>query len=247
MSKLIYINGDSSDRDNSISIPVGNLRVIEAITSSTFYLWHDGPQGAYNRISFTNGVSGKDFKKLCKDFVKAVNNDKTNRVVLVDKFEGTSFSNEVNTSALSLSYTTFTANETISGDLTVDGTATVEGIVYTSASVVATAAGDGAGVIGSGVSMVTVASSNADHIVTLPTPSIGQIIYIVEATGVGYELRSNDPENVSINGGAGVGYESAIAGATAYIRCVAVSTTAWVVSQFAAAGTESAVEVANNT
>lgn len=247
MSKLIYINGDSSDRDNSISIPVDNLRVIEAVNSSTFNLWHDGAQGAYNQISFTNGISGKDFKKLCKDFVKAVNSDKTNRVVLVDKFEGTSFSNEVNTSALNLVYTTFTANETISGDLTVNGTATVEGIVYTSATRIATAAGDGNGVIASGVSMVTVASANADHIVTLPIPSIGQIIYIVEPIGVGYELRSNDPATVSINGGAGIDYESAIAGATEYIRCVAVSTTKWIVSQFAADGTESAAEAANNT
>ena len=77
MSKLIYINGDSSDRDNSISIPVDNLRVIEAVSSTTFNLWHDGAQGAYNQISFANGISGKDFKKLCKDFVKAVNSDKT--------------------------------------------------------------------------------------------------------------------------------------------------------------------------
>ena len=244
MSKLIYINGDSSDRDNSRSIPVGNLRVIEAVSSTAFNLWHDGAEGAYNKISFIAGISGKDFKKLCKDFVKAVNSDKTNRVVLLDKFEGTSFSNEVNTSAVSTSYTTFAANETISGDLTVEGAATVEAIVYESSAVAATVGG---GAIGSKSSMVTVASANADHIVSLPTPSLGQIIYIVEPTGSGYELRSNDPPNVSINGGSGTDYESAIAGATAYIRCVAVSTTAWIVSQFAADGTESAVEAANNT
>ena len=290
MSKLIYINGDPLDRDNSRSIPVGNIRVIEAINAFTFHLWHDGAQGAYNKIVFTNGISGKDFKKLCKDFVKAVNSDKTNRVVLVDKFEGTSFSNEVNTSALSTSYTSFTANETISGDLTVDGTVsaatgstigdltlangsitdssgaidfgdenlsttgtlsagntTVDGLVHDPVTVTATAAGDGTGVIASGKSMVKVTSSDANHIVTLPTPSIGQIIYIVEDGTTGYELRSSSPATISINGGSGSDYESAIAGATAYIRCVAVSTTAWVANQFAAAGTESAVEAANNT
>lgn len=289
MSKLIYINGDTGDRDNSRSIPVDHLRVIEAVSATSMNLFHAAPEGGYNKISFVNSIQTKDFKKLCKDFVKAVNSGKENEIVFVDRFEETSFTNEINFSGY-ITYTTFAGNETISGDLSITGTVsaatgstigdltladgsitdsggsidfgdenlsttgtlsagntTVDGLVHDPVTVTATAAGDGTGVIASGKSMVKVTSSDANHIVTLPTPSIGQIIYIVEDGTTGYELRSSTPTTISINGGSGADYESAIAGATAYIRCVAVSTTAWVANQFAAAGTESAVEAANNT
>tara|TARA_R100000951_G_C2622827_1_gene175055 strand:+ start:384 stop:1256 length:873 start_codon:yes stop_codon:yes gene_type:complete len=290
MSKLIYINGDSADRDLSTSIPVDHLRVIEAQSPNTCRLWHASPIGGYSSVICTNMISGKDFKELCKDFSKAVNSGKSNEIVFIDKFANTSFSNQVDISGASITYDSSAGNQTVSGDLSVTGTVsaatgsivgdltladgsitdssgaisfgdealsttgtlssgntTVDGLVYDPVIVTATAAGDGVGIIASGKSMVKVTSTDANHIVTLPIPSIGQVIYIVEDGTTGYELRSSTPASISINGGSGADFESAIAGATAYIRCLAVSTTAWIANQFAAAGTESAVEVANNT
>jgi len=291
MSKLIYINIDSSNRDNSTSIPVDHLRAIEATSVNSLKLWHASPIGGYSYVNCANITKGgKDFKELCKDFSKAVNSGKANEIVFIDKFANTSFSNQVNISEASVLYFSSDGNQTVSGDLTVTGTVsaatgstvgdltladgsitdssgaisfgdealsttgtlssgntTVDGLVYDPVIVTATAAGDGVGIIASGKSMVKVTSTDANHIVTLPTPSIGQVIYIVEDGTTGYELRSSTPASISINGGSGADFESAIAGATAYIRCLAVSTTAWIANQFAAAGTESAVEAANNT
>lgn len=111
-----------------------------------------------------------------------------------------------------------------------------------SVSVTATIDGAGTGTIADGTSYATVTSENADYIVVLPTPTPGNIVYIFVGAN-GYELRSSDPATVAINGGAGTDFESAI-GANVLVRCVCTSATSWVATQFAADGTESAVQPA---
>ena len=79
----------------------------------------------------------------------------------------------------------------------------------------------------------------------MPAPVVGNIIYIAETGTTGYELRTSNPASIGINGNSpSSGHESAIAGAVTYIKCVCVSSTSWICSQYAANGTESAVEAA---
>ena len=73
---------------------------------------------------------------------------------------------------------------------------------------------------------------------------VGNIIYIAETATTGYELRSSAPGTIGINGGTGAGAESAIDGAITYIRCVCVSSTSWIATQFDADGDESKVVAA---
>lgn len=96
---------------------------------------------------------------------------------------------------------------------------------------------------GTAVALVN-ADSDANHIIILPAPVVGNIITIIENGTTGYELRTSTPASIGINGGTGANAESAIAGATTYIRCVCVSSTSWIATQFAADGTESKVEAA---
>lgn len=105
-----------------------------------------------------------------------------------------------------------------------------------------TADGTGTGLIADGTTYVTVTSAGANNILTLPTPTPGNIVYAYVGAN-GYELRSDTPASVAINGGTGANAESAIA-ANTLIRCVCTSSTTWVCSQFAADGTESKVEAA---
>ena len=88
------------------------------------------------------------------------------------------------------------------------------------------------------------ADSDANHIVILPAPVVGNIINIIETATTGYELRSSTPASIAINGGTASNGESAIAGAITYIKCVCVSSTSWICSQYDADGDESKVEAA---
>ena len=88
------------------------------------------------------------------------------------------------------------------------------------------------------------ADSDANHIVILPAPIIGNVINIIETATTGYELRSSTPASIAINGGTASNGESAIAGAITYVKCVCVSSTSWICSQYDADGDESKVEAA---
>ena len=73
---------------------------------------------------------------------------------------------------------------------------------------------------------IIVTSADANHIVVLPTPTPGTIV-ILHNGATGYELRSNSPTTVLINGGTGgAAVESAIpANSTCVMFCV--TATAW--------------------
>lgn len=91
---------------------------------------------------------------------------------------------------------------------------------------VAVTATSGGADIPAGATFVTVTSSSVNHIVKLPAPVPGIIITLQNGT-TGYELRTSDPANISINGGKGENAESAIGGSTTAVL-ICVSPTEWV-------------------
>jgi len=130
--------------------------------------------------------------------------------------------------------------QTIAGAITA-----TTGVQSSAVSVTATDDGTGTGTIAAGTSVASInADSDANHIVILPAPVVGNIIYLIETGTTGYELRSSAPATIGINGGTGSNVESAVAGATTYVKCVCVSATNWICSQYDADGDESKVEAA---
>lgn len=89
----------------------------------------------------------------------------------------------------------------------------------------ATADGLTTGIIADTATHVTVTSANADHIVTLPTPTPGRML-VINVGANGFELRSTSPTTIAINGGTGAAAESAIA-ANSTILAICISATAW--------------------
>ena len=160
---------------------------------------------------------------------------------------------DISGSAVNISGSTGIHISSTSGGLDIDAASTsitgavtiATGIQSTAVARTATDDGSGNGTIAAGTSVVLVdADSDANHIIILPAPVVGNIITIIENGTTGYELRTSNPASIGINGGTGSGAESAIAGAITYIRCVCVSSTSWIATQFAADGTESKVEAA---
>ena len=94
--------------------------------------------------------------------------------------------------------------------------------------------------------MVTVdADSDANHIIILPAPTPGNIVYLLcggDATG--FELRSSAPATVGINGGVGTNAESAIGATAELVRCICVDATNWICSWWDADGDEAKVTAA---
>ncbi len=106
----------------------------------------------------------------------------------------------------------------------------------------ATAAGLTTGTIVNGNVFVPVTCDDANKIVILPAPIPGTIVKLLNGA-TGYELRSNSPTTVAINGGTGSAAESAI-GANIYAVLECVSATAWIGSTYTTAGVKGVVEVA---
>ena len=114
-----------------------------------------------------------------------------------------------------------------------------------SAAVVATDTGATTGTISDTATFVTVDNdSDANHIVVLPTPTPGREVWIAGAADGAFELRSSAPATVAINGGTGATAESAIAITDVLVRAFCSTATTWIVTCFAAAGTESAADAA---
>lgn len=116
------------------------------------------------------------------------------------------------------------------------------GFQTTATARTATADGLTTGLIADGTGFVTVTSADANHIITLPTPTPGARVVLRNA-GTGYELRSSAPTTVAINGGSGASAESAI-GANVLVTCVCGTATTWVCMNQSTNGTVSATEAA---
>lgn len=89
---------------------------------------------------------------------------------------------------------TSTGNGTVWGNLAVTGTSTLTGAVTATAGIQAgavavTAVATTGAAIPAWSTFVSVTSDNADKIVKLPTPVLWNIIYIQEASAVGFEVR----------------------------------------------------------
>jgi hypothetical protein len=110
------------------------------------------------------------------------------------------------------------------------------------ATITATSDGSGAGAISDEVEFATVASTDANNIVTLPPPVPNRVVALRNGA-TGYELRTTAPATVKINGGSGAAAESAIP-ANVLVVCVCDSATTWVCTQTATNGAATAVEVA---
>ena len=106
--------------------------------------------------------------------------------------------------------------------------------------IAATTDGTGTGRIPAVGGYYKVTSDGDDKIVTLPLVSSGVIIWLDFAdTTHDFELRSNSPGSIKINGGSGSNAETEIAKANVLVRCIKTSS-GWIVNSFAADGTESA-------
>lgn len=108
-----------------------------------------------------------------------------------------------------------------------------------------TADGTGKGVVPATADVVNIiAVADANHWITLPPPVIDKRITIYNPTGTGFEIRTNAPATVGINGGVSAAGESALAATALRIELVCISLTNWIGHSYVAAGTESAVQVA---
>ena len=107
------------------------------------------------------------------------------------------------------------------------------------------AAGEAPGtVIADGTSVATVTvNTDLNDVVVLPAPVPGNVVWLLSAA-VAYELRSSTPASIEINGGSGAGAESAVAVTDYVTRCVCLDATHWIVTHYAADGTESAADAA---
>ena len=77
--------------------------------------------------------------------------------------------------------------------------------------------------------------------IVLPDPVLGRSLRIISVNA--FELKTNDPSNVAINGGTATNAESAIA-ANMIVDCVCTTTTTWVCTQTNSVGVQSPVQVA---
>jgi len=117
-----------------------------------------------------------------------------------------------------------------------------KGLQVESVDGVPTADGTGTGAIKKRARFVVVASTDASYIMTLPVPVVGTMIYLMNGA-TGYELRTSTPASISINAGSGASAESAVS-ANTLIKCVCVTTTAWLVEKYETDGSPSALEAA---
>ena len=118
-------------------------------------------------------------------------------------------------------------------------------ISYTPVARTATTTGATTGTIADAgmLQLVTVTATAATQIIILPTPTPGTIVMLKGPASTGFELRTNAPSTVAINGGSGSNAESAIAAdAVAFLFCS--SATSWDGWEINAGTTFAAVEQA---
>ena len=138
---------------------------------------------------------------------------------------------------------TFTGATTLSSTLTVTGAATFTAGAQSSA-VARTATADGltTGIIAAGTSFVSVTSADANHIITLPTAVVGNIIDMwVGATG--FELRTPASSNATINNVDSDGTNELAIPATTHVRATCVAANTWIVDAWDELGADVAALV----
>lgn len=158
--------------------------------------------------------------------ITAAGTVQASKAVVVDgNKDATGFRHITATGTVQAEQLTTTDDATVTGALTVGETLAVTGLIG-SQSITATADGLTTGIISdAGFVVALVTSADANHIVTLPTPTPGTIV--IAAVGAnGCEFRSDTPASVAISGGTGANAESAIP-ANSLVFLVCISATAW--------------------
>ena len=123
------------------------------------------------------------------------------------------------------------------GNITLHQSYAGSGFVKT---IIATDDGTGTGTIPAVGGWYQVTSDGDDKIVILPDVGSGTEIWLdFSDTTHDFELRSNNPASVKINGGSGSNAETEIAKANVLVKCVR-TVSGWIVNSFAADGTETA-------
>jgi len=109
-----------------------------------------------------------------------------------------------------------------------------------------TADGTGTGLIADGTYFVTVTVTDAAHLITLPAPIPGTIVWLgCQAETDAWELQSSAPDTVAINGNTPTAGDSSTVGATiTLVRCVCVNATNWIGTTYSATGVPAALEAA---
>lgn len=119
-------------------------------------------------------------------------------------------------------------NVSAAGTLNVTGAATfTAGAQSAAVAITVTADGLTTGTVPAGTRFVSVTSDNADKIMTLPAPVVGNIIEgYVGATG--FEIRTVAASDVKINNVDADGTQEAAIPATTYFKLICVSATEWI-------------------
>lgn len=143
------------------------------------------------------------------------------------------------TGATSVSITSGTGGITLTGAVTF-ATGAQSGTVAMTAQNDHT---DPGALIAAGSSFVIVTSTTATYKILLPTPVVGNVIWLYVGAN-GFQLRTGtDTTSIGINGGGtGINKGSAIS-ATTLVRMVCTSSTTWIGTQFSSDGTESKVPI----
>ena len=110
------------------------------------------------------------------------------------------------------------------------GTISLDTQTQLNGTVTATDDGTGTGVIPNGGYYTVAADSDANHIVTLPSPVPGTVVWLdCSADGTGFEIRTTDPANIKINSGSATNGESAIAASIGLVQCTCINATNWMI------------------
>ncbi len=142
----------------------------------------------------------------------------------------------------SIAFSAGAAADALGAGLTSTGLITSPAIQTSATARTATADGLTTGAIEAGTSFVTVTCDDANKIVSLPIPAISHVVQLRNGA-TGYELRTNDPGTVSINGGTGADAESEIA-ANSLVTCVCDTALTWICMNQTTAGVIAATQVA---
>ena len=123
---------------------------------------------------------------------------------------------------------------------------TIDIAVATNSAITATSDGTGTGTVPGG-GFYTTDSTNAAHIVKLPAPVPGTIVYLnsIGETGQAYELRTSDPSTITLNNVGSSAEESVIAATDVLVQAICLSTTAWIVNVYDRLGNFDHVPVAD--
>lgn len=118
--------------------------------------------------------------------------------------------------------------------------------VASNSAITATATGATTGTVPGG-GFYTTDSANANHIVILPAPVPGTMVYLnsIGETGQAYELRTSAPGTVLLNNVGGGTEESVIAATDVLVQAICVSATAWIVNVYDRLGNFDHVPVAD--